>query len=144
MKILITIKTLSVITGFLILVTACSERQTEKTADQVSDSTREAYQNTKDFVSDGWNSIKDYTYDRKDQFSDTMSAMGDSIEKRYRDIKGSNLSDDAKRSIENALSKFKRSMKNLGDATADTWDDAKDEAHEAWEELKDVYDDATN
>ena len=42
------------------------------------------------------------------------------------------------------MSKFKQSMSKLGDATADTWDAAKEETKEAWEKLQDAYEDAVS
>jgi uncharacterized secreted protein with C-terminal beta-propeller domain len=90
---------------------------------------------------DSWDSIKDYTYEKKAEFSAYMSRMDDSMDAKVADLKAKGKSvpdyDDAKADL-------KKSLSDLNNATADTWADAKAKTEKAWDRVKADYDKATN
>ncbi|HZZ19688.1 MAG TPA: hypothetical protein VFE25_09980 [Opitutaceae bacterium] len=98
-------------------------------------------QDIKTTASDSWDSIKDYTYEKKADFSAYMSRMDDSMDAKVSDLKakGKNVPD-----YDDAKSDFKKSLSDLNNATADTWADAKAKSERAWDRVKADYEKATN
>jgi hypothetical protein len=98
-------------------------------------------QDIKTTASDSWDSIKDYTYEKKADFSAYMSRMDDSMDSKVADLKakGKNVPD-----YDDAKVDLKKSLNDLNNATADTWADAKAKTEKAWDRVKADYDKATN
>lgn len=139
--------TLTALLSAALVFAACSDdTKAEQLADNVADSTQKAYQKSMDALGDGWDSVKDFTFEQKTKFSSTMNSMGNELEAKYYKLKAnsSDLSSEAKAKVETAMEKFKNSMSKLSAATADTWEEAKEETREAWDNLQDAYRDATN
>jgi hypothetical protein len=97
-------------------------------------------QDIKTTAVDSWDSIKDYTFEKRVEFSAYMSKMDDSLDSKAADLKakGKNLPD-----YDDAKSDFKKSLNDLNNATADTWADAKAKSEKAWDRVKAAYDNAT-
>jgi hypothetical protein len=98
-------------------------------------------QDIKSTAIDSWDSIKDYTFEKKTEFSAYMSRMDDSMDAKVADLKAKGKTvpdyDDAKVDL-------KKSLNDLNNATADTWADAKAKTERAWDRVKADYDKATN
>jgi hypothetical protein len=98
-------------------------------------------QDIKTTAVDSWDSIKDYTFEKKAEFSAYMSRMSDSMDAKVAQAKSSGKSmpdyDDAKADL-------KKSLTDLDNATADTWADAKAKVDKAWARVKADYDKATS
>jgi len=97
-------------------------------------------QDVKTTAVDSWDSIKDYTFEKRVEFSDYMSKMGDNIDQKASDLKakGKTLPD-----YDDAKADLKKSLNDLNNATADTWADAKAKSEKAWDRVKLDYDNAT-
>ena len=89
---------------------------------------------------DSWNSVKDFTYEKKAEFSASMDRMSSDMDSKVADLKakGRNVPD-----YDDARSDFRKSLDNLNNATADTWADAKEKSKRAWDRVKADYDKAT-
>lgn len=120
----------------------CSERNRDKVAD-TADS---MYQNTKDAVSDSWDSIKDYSYEKKSDFVDRSKAVSADLEAKvsklqadYAESKASASRKAAMNELKDANADFKDKMSALGDASADTWGAAKADVIHAWDRVEAAY-----
>jgi hypothetical protein len=98
-------------------------------------------QDIKTTAIDSWNSIKDFTFEKRVEFSAYMSRMSDDMDTKVADMKakGKNVPD-----YDDAHADLKTSLNNLNNATADTWADAKAHVEKAWDRVKADYDKATN
>ena len=96
-------------------------------------------QDIKVAATDSWNSIKDFTFEKRVDFSAYMARMSDNMDSRVADLKskGRSVPD-----YDDARTNLKTSLKNLNNATADTWADAKASAERAWDRVKADYDKA--
>ena len=105
-----------------------------------------------DAVSDSWTSIKDYTYDKRVEFSasiDRMSAKMDDGTKAVK-AKFAGVPDTASRDRESAEKDYdaaradlKARLVDLSNASADTWADAKAKVAQAWQHVQAAYDKLT-
>jgi hypothetical protein len=100
-------------------------------------------------VSDSWDSIKDYTYDKRVEFTASFSRMTGRVDDQARDWKAkasSSASADRASAIkdyDDARADLKARLKDLDNATADTWADAKDKVDQAWKHVQSAYDKMT-
>jgi hypothetical protein len=98
----------------------------------------------------GWDSLKDYTYDTRVQFSAAMERMTQRMDERIAQEKAqapATASSDKQAAIadyDSARANLKARLVELGNASADTWDQAKAKVAEAWRRLKADYDRATS
>jgi hypothetical protein len=99
---------------------------------------------------DSWDSLKDYTYDKRVEFSASMDRMEKSMDDKIAEEKAqapSTLSADKQAAIkdyDDAKADLKARLTDLGNATADTWADAKAKVAAAWQRVKADYDKATS
>jgi hypothetical protein len=124
--------------------TASSNLQDAKTA------VTNAAVDVKNAAVDGWDSLKDYTYDKKVEFSASMDRNTKSMDDKIAEEKAqvpSTLSADKQAAIKDydeARADLKARLTELGNATADTWADAKAKVATAWQKVKADYDKATS
>jgi len=123
-------------------LTACSK----SSRDEAADKTKEAYQDTKAAVSHGWNNVKDYTFDKKSDFSKWADAQQKEFEADASKLKASYSEAEASASRKAAMNELKDSEANykeklsaLGHASAETWDAARDNVAAAWDRLQASY-----
>jgi hypothetical protein len=101
-------------------------------------------------VSDTWDSVKDYTYDKRVEFTASFGRMTGQIDDKAKDwkAKGSaSASSDragAIKDYDDARADLKAQLKDLDNATADTWADAKDKVAQAWKHVQSAYDKMTS
>jgi hypothetical protein len=99
---------------------------------------------------DSWNSLKDYTYDKRVEFSASMDRMQKNMDDKIAEEKAqtpSTLSADKQAAINDyydAKADLKARLTDLGNATSDTWDAAKAKVAAAWQRVKADYDKATS
>ncbi|MGH8019059.1 MAG: hypothetical protein ACREIA_12345 [Opitutaceae bacterium] len=128
--------------------------ETANTAEKAWDSTADAAKNLADDASTAaastWNSIKDATYDERASFRSGVDKMAASIDRNVdqwsdkastlpaasRDAWNEGLAE-----LKDARSELSDKLDNLGDATAATWDDAKDGVQQAWDRVQRAYND---
>jgi Skp family chaperone for outer membrane proteins len=126
----------------IVAFTACSKSQ----SDQVADKTKEAYQDTKTAVSDGWDKVKGYTFDKRSDFSKSLEAQQKALEAdiskmqaNYADAQASDSRKAAMADLKDSDADYKAKLTSLGNATADTWTSARDNVSAAWDRLQASY-----
>ncbi len=129
----------------LLALTGCNKHD----RDQASDKVKDAYQDTKDAVANGWDKVKSYTFDKKDDFTANAKALNSKMEAEVSELRANYSEANASASRKAAMAELKDSEANykeklsaLGNATADTWDSAKQNVIAAWDKLKASYDKA--
>ena len=111
-----------------------------------SDSTADKVQAT---ATDSWDSIKDYTYDRRVEFTASIDRMTGRFDDKMRDWKAkatdasSNDRASAMKDYDDARADLKTKLTDLGNSTADTWADAKDKVAQSWKHVQASYDKVT-
>jgi hypothetical protein len=103
-------------------------------------------------VTGAWDSIKDFAYERRADFSagiDRMSRDMDDKAAAFR-TRAAGVSDavasdrdSAMKDYDSARADLKSKRTDLDNATADTWSDAKAKAGESWKSTKAAYDRVT-
>jgi hypothetical protein len=99
---------------------------------------------------DSWDSVRDYTYDKRVDFSASIERMDQRMDDKIAAEKAQapdTISADKKAAIkdyDDARADLKARLADLGNATSDTWADAKAKVAEAWRRVKADYDRATS
>jgi hypothetical protein len=129
----------------LLAFTGCNKHDRDQAGDKVKD----AYQDTKDAVGNGWDNVKSYSFDKKDDFSASAKAMSakmdaqlSELHAKYSDANASASRKAAMADLKNSEADYKEKLSALGTATADTWDSAKQNVIASWDKLKASYDKA--
>lgn len=111
-----------------------------------SDTAKSAYADTKDAMSNAWDSVKSFTFDQRDKFtanakalSSKMDAQLAEVRANYADAKASASRKAAMEELKNSEADYKAKVAALGDATAATWDSAKQNTIAAWDRLEAAY-----
>jgi hypothetical protein len=100
-------------------------------------------------VSDGWDRIKDFTYDRRADFSAGIDRMSKDMDDKTAAFRArvagapdaaSKDRDSAMKEYDDARADLKSKRTDLDNATADTWADAKAKTAESWKSTKAAYD----
>lgn len=125
--------------------TGCSKHDRDQTTDKVKD----AYQDTKDAVSNGWDNVKSYTFDKRSDFETSAKAMSSKLEAQIAEVRANYSEATASASrkaameeLKNSEADYKEKLSALGNATADTWDSAKQNVIASWDKMKASYDKA--
>ena len=129
--------------GVAVLTLAgCSERK----RDEFVDKTKDAYQDTKNAVAKGWDNLKDYTFEKRDDFTAMMKARQAELEAGVSKLRAEYSEANASASRKAAMAELKDSEANykeklaaLGHASADTWTAARDDVAAAWDRLQASY-----
>jgi len=123
-------------------LTACSK----SSRDEAADKTKEAYQDTKAAVSRGWNNVKDYSFDKKSDFSKWAEAQqkefeadASKLKANYSEAEASASRKAAMNELKDSESNYKEKLSALGNASAETWDAARDNVAAAWDRLQASY-----
>ncbi|MEO6992131.1 MAG: hypothetical protein ABI273_00760 [Lacunisphaera sp.] len=125
--------------------TGCSKHDQDKATDKMKD----AYQDTKDAVSNGWDNVKSYTFDKRNDFAANAKAMSSKLESQIAEVRANYSEATASASrkaameeLKNSEADYKEKLSALGNATADTWDSAKQNVIASWDKMKASYDKA--
>jgi hypothetical protein len=103
-------------------------------------------------VSDTWDRIKDFTYERRADFSSGIDRMSKDMDAKTAEFRAkvagvpdaaSRDRDSALKSYDDARADLKSKRDELDSATADTWSSVKAKTAEAWRNTKDAYDKVT-
>jgi len=103
----------------------------------------------KDAVSDSWDTVSGYSFDKRAEFSARIGRMEEAMDTKVHEMndKLTGLPDDAAKDRDAAVREFNKAradlkarLADLGDATADTWADAKGKVNEAWKHMQAAYD----
>jgi hypothetical protein len=133
-----------------LLVSGCSKTDNTSTnAEKVKTDAKEVAADIKAAVSDSWDSIKDYTYEKRADFSASIDRMAGQFDDKIREFKAkvAGATDAASKDREGAIKEYdeargdlKSKLSDLGNATADTWADAKGKVAQAWKRVQAAYD----
>ncbi|MBL9214330.1 MAG: hypothetical protein JNG83_02520 [Opitutaceae bacterium] len=107
---------------------------------------RELAQETKTAVAEAWGDVKAYTFEKRDDFSRNAQAMSarmdaqlSELRANYSEAQASASRQAAMAELKSAESDYKAKLAALGQATADTWQAAKDNVVLAWDRLEASY-----
>jgi hypothetical protein len=136
---------LSLVPAVLIVSSGCSKADKDNAAAVVQD--------IKATAVDTWDSVKNFTFEQRTDFSASMARMTQSMDNEIAAAKTKlNTAPDAAakdreaavKDYDDARADLKKSLANLNNATADNWADAKAKVAAAWQRVKAAYDRATN
>lgn len=120
----------------------CSERK----RDDLADKTKDVYQDTKNAVAKGWDNLKDYTFEKRNDFTAMMKAREADFEAgvsklraEYSEANASASRKAAMAELKDSEANYKQKLSALGNATADTWTAARDDVAAAWDRLQASY-----
>lgn len=129
--------------GFAALAfNACSKQDRNDMADK----TKDAYADTKAAVAHGWDNLKSYSFDKRSEFSKEIAAQQadfdagvSKLRAEYSEAQASASRKAAMNELKDAEANYKEKLAALGNATADTWDAARDNVILAWDKLQAAY-----
>jgi hypothetical protein len=139
--------------AIVIGLSGCSKSANSTASSNLDDaktSVKDAAVDVKNAAVNGWDSLKDYTYDKRVEFSASMDRMQKNMDEKIAEEKAqapTTLSADKQAAIkdyDDAKADLKARLTDLGNATADTWADAKAKVAAAWQRVKADYDRATS
>jgi hypothetical protein len=129
--------------GITALVFAGCNKQDRADA---SATVKEAARDTKEAFADAWGEVKSFTYEKRDDFNAkarSLSAQWDvqvsELRANYSEAQASASRRAAMDELKNAEADYKEKLAALGNATADTWDAAKNNVVLAWDKLQASY-----
>jgi hypothetical protein len=106
----------------------------------------DAYQGAKAAVADSWTDVKSYTFAKRREFAaeaDSLTAKMDAkvqeLRDDYSEKKAGASRAAAMEELKKAQAEYKQKVADLGRATADGWDRAKQEVLAAWDRLQAAY-----
>jgi hypothetical protein len=139
--------------AIVIGASGCSKTDNSSASSNLQDaktSVVNAAVDVKNAAVDGWDKLKDYTYDKRVEFSDSMDRMDKTMDDKIAEEKAQApgaFSADKQAAIkdyDDARADLKARLADLSNATADTWADAKAKVAAAWRRVKADYDKATS
>lgn len=108
--------------------------------------TGEVIADTKDALSHGWDNVKSFTFEKRDDFRANAKALTAKMDARmsemhanYSEAKASASRKAAMAEIKDSEVAYKEKLEALGTATADTWDSAKQNVISSWDRLQASY-----
>ena len=124
------------------LVTACTKEERVDAGAKA----KEIYADSKAALSRGWDKVKSATFDKRGDFeaqgkalAAEMEAQASKLRANYSDAKASVSRKAAMEELKNAEADYKQKLSALGNASADTWESAKNNAIAAWDRLEAAY-----
>jgi len=131
-------------------MSSCSKTSsTSTTVEKVKADAKEVAADVKATTSDSWDSIKDFTYEKRADFSASIDRMAAQFDDKARELRAkvAGATDAASKDRESAIKEYdearadlKSRLSELGNATADTWADAKEKVAQAWKRVQAAYD----
>ena len=112
----------------------------------VSAKTGEMMADTKEAIGHGWDNVKSFTFEKRDDFranakamTSKMDAQMSELRANYSEAKASASRQAAMAEIKDSEAAYKGKIEALGTATANTWDSAKQNVISAWDHLQASY-----
>jgi hypothetical protein len=106
----------------------------------------DAYASAKVAIANTWDSIKDFTYEKRVEFSNGIDRMSKDMDEQAAALKAktsdtaSTEKESAAKEYDEARASLKASLADLNNATADHWADAKAKVVEAWKKVQAAWD----
>ena len=121
---------------------ACSKSE----RNEIADKTKDAYQDTKAAVANGWSDVKSATFEKRTDFMLALKAQQAQLEAEvskmranYSEAAASASRKIAMEELKNSEADYKAKLGALGTATSDTWVAARDNVTAAWDRLQAAY-----
>ena len=115
-------------------VVGCSKKDRA----DASATAQEAYADTKNAMSNAWDDVKSFSFDRRNEFTANAKALSE-LRADYSEAKASASRKAAMSELKDSEADYKEKLDALGDATAATWDSAKQNVIAAWDRLQAAY-----
>lgn len=119
---------------------------TKQDRDTASAKTSEAYADTKNAMSNAWDSVKAHTFEKRADFTVNAKALTSKMDAQisvlranYSDAKASASRKAAMAELKNSEADYKQKVDALGNASAATWDSAKQNVIASWDRLQASY-----
>lgn len=107
---------------------------------------KDAMADTKAAMSNAWDDVKSFSFDKKNDFEKSAKAMSAKMESQmsevranYSEAKASASRKAAMQELKNSEADYKEKVSALGNATAATWDSAKQNVIAAWDRTQAAY-----
>ena len=137
----------------LLLTSSCSKTDdSSKNIQEAKADASKAVAEVKAAAVNTWDSIKDFTYDRRADFCAGIDRLAKDLDDKAAVVKAklAGVPDatakeraEALKEYDEARADLKVKLTELGNATSDTWADAKAKASEAWKRVQGAYDRVT-
>jgi hypothetical protein len=138
------------------LIAGCSkqdrdtaETKAKETYATASAGVKEAYAETKAAMAQAWDDVKTFSFENRDKFTAKAKSLSSDAEAQmsrlraeYSEERASASRKAAMAELKNAEADYKQKVAALGDASAATWDSAKQNVIAAWDRLQAAYHDA--
>lgn len=128
--------------GLIVGLVGCSK--TERT--DLTDKAKGVYSDSVASLGRAWDNVKTYSFEKRDDFrasakslSATMDAKIQEVRANYSEAKASASRKAAMNELKDSETNYKAKLDALGQATADTWDSAKQNVIAAWDRLEASY-----
>lgn len=126
-------------------LTGCGKDDRTEATNKVKD----AYQDTKTALVNAWGDVKSFTFDKRNDFTASAKALTSKMDAQlsdlranYSEAKASASRKAAMEDLKSSEADYKTKLDALGNATADTWDSAKQNVISSWDHLQASYDKA--
>ena len=126
----------------MVALAGCTKQDQEK----IGAAAKDAYEDSKAAVTKAWEKVKDYSFDKRDEFTANAKALAAQMEVQlsearanFSEAKASASRKAAMEELKNAEADYREKLKALGNATADTWESAKQNVILAWRRLQAAY-----
>lgn len=107
---------------------------------------KEAARDTKEAVTDAWGEVKSFTFEKRNDFTAKAKSMSAQAEVQVSELRANYSEAQATASrraamdeLKNSEADYKEKLSALGNASADTWDAAKNNVVLAWDKLQASY-----
>ncbi|MEO5959450.1 MAG: hypothetical protein ABIZ49_07105 [Opitutaceae bacterium] len=132
----------AIVAGFAAAFSGCSKQ----TRSDASASVKDAYADSKAAMAKGWDEVKSFTFDKRNDFVASAKAMSSKLDVQlaevrtnYSEAKASASRKAAMAELKNAEADYKEKLAALGNATAATWDSGKQNVILAWDKVQAAY-----
>jgi hypothetical protein len=129
-------------TAVAVALSGCSKQ----TRSDASSAASGAYNDTKAAMSNAWDDVKSFSFDKKNDFEKSAKAMSakmdaqlSEVRANYSEAKASASRKAAMAELKSAEADYKEKLAALGNATAATWDSAKQNVILAWDRTQAAY-----
>ena len=133
---------LATVMSFALALAGCNKQERADATAKV----KEAAHETQVAISDAWNDAKEFTFARRDDFNAKAKYLSAQTEVQLSELRANYAEAQASASrkaameeLKNSEADYKAKLDALGHATADTWDEAKNNVILAWDKLQASY-----
>ena len=126
----------------LLALAGCNKHDRAEATAKVQAAARQ----TEAALTGAWNDVKNFTFEKRDVFNakaKSLSAQADvqvsELRANYSEAKASASRRAAMEELKNSEADYKAKLDALGHASADTWDEAKNNVILAWDKLQASY-----